>query len=87
MQIKKTPSRLYSAADLEAGPPPPGHDAAQDKQMDVFFKEVAEIKVGAYNNQPQKAYLPWLMGLSASMPWVHPIVDLALFTGTTIALL
>ena len=55
--------------------------------MDVFFKEVAEIKVGAYNNQPQKAYLPWLMGLSASMPWVHPIVDLALFTGTTIALL
>ena len=87
MQIKQTPSRLYSAADLESGPPPPGHDAAQDKQMDVFFREVAEIKVGAYDNQPQKAYLAWLMGLSACMPQVHPIFGRALFTGITIILL
>ncbi|KAA6419602.1 MAG: syntaxin of plants [Trebouxia sp. A1-2] len=41
----ETPSRLYSAADLEAGPPPPEQDAANDKQMDAFFKEVAAIKV------------------------------------------
>ncbi|KAL0049027.1 hypothetical protein WJX82_004642 [Trebouxia sp. C0006] len=41
----ETPSRLYSAADLEAGPPPPEQDAVNDKQMDAFFKEVAEIKV------------------------------------------
>lgn len=42
-----TPSRLYSAADLEAGPAPPRQDAASEKQMDDFFKEVAAIKVTA----------------------------------------
>jgi len=45
LQRNEIPSRLYSAADLEAGPPPPEQDAANDKQMDAFFKEVAEIKV------------------------------------------
>jgi len=45
LQRNEIPSRLYSAADLEAGPPPPEQDAANDKQMDAFFKEVAAIKV------------------------------------------
>jgi len=45
LQSNETPSRLYSAADLEAGPPPPEQDTAKDKQMDAFFKEVAAIKV------------------------------------------
>lgn len=45
IQTKETPSRLYSAADLEAGPPAPQQDAAKDKAMDAFFREVAAVKV------------------------------------------
>ncbi|KAL3143905.1 hypothetical protein ABBQ32_003720 [Trebouxia sp. C0010 RCD-2024] len=37
------PSRLYSAADLEAGPAMQ-HSAAEHKQMDEFFSEVTVIR-------------------------------------------
>jgi len=50
LQSNETPSRLYSAADLEAGPPQPEQDTAKDKQMDAFFKEVAAIKVRLCND-------------------------------------
>ena len=45
LQRNETPSRLYSAADLEAGVPANGQDPANKKEMDAFFKEVASIKV------------------------------------------
>ena len=44
MQGDGTPSRLYSAADLEAGPAMQ-HNAAEHKQMDEFFSEVTVIRV------------------------------------------
>jgi len=67
LQRNETPSRLYSAADLEAGPPLE-QDTARDKQMDAFFKEVAAIKVLwcndlAVNNLMHAAKWPEHLGM------------------------
>ena len=53
LQAHGTPSRLYSAADLEAGPAMQ-QNASEHKQMDAFFSEVTVIRVtidGRYSAQ------------------------------------